>query len=639
VTSEVREGAGRRGREGRHPGPHRQVGENEPGRPWWQVVCLTGVDYFSTIGYQPGIAFLAAGVVSPLATIVLILVTLFGALPVYRRVAAESPRGEGSLAMLEHILSWWSGKVLVLVLLGFAATDFLITMTLSAADASTHLLENSYAPHFLHGHQFLVTLVLLAALAAVFLRGFSEAIGIAVVLVAVYLTLNAVVVGDALVHVATGPVHVTDWWSTLTREHAGTLAVIGVALASFPRLALGLSGFETGVLVMPQVDAGAGSAGERLARRITRTRRLLGTAAGIMAVLLLTSSFVTAVLIPAREFQPGGAANGRALAYLAHLYLGDGFGTAYDVSTIAILWFAGASAMAGLLNLVPRYLPRYGMAPAWALASRPLVLVFAAIAFLVTWIFDAGVDAQAGAYATGVLVLITSAAYAVTLSAYRRRDRRTWAYAVITLVFVVTTAANMVERPDGLKIAGCFIAAILIVSLISRVSRSFELRTTSVTFDETAAGFLRAAARGGVINVIANEPNARDQHEYLEKWREEREVNRIPGDQPTVFLEVSVADASEFESGLEVRGEDRFGFQVLTVSSAAVANGVAAISLAMRDQFGLIPHLYFDWTEGSPLVHFLRFILWGYGEVAPVTREVLRRAEPDRSRRPHVHVG
>jgi hypothetical protein len=432
---------------------------------------------------------------------------------VYRRVAAESPRGEGSLAMLERILSWWSGKILVLVLLGFAATDFLITMTLSAADASVHLLENAYA-HFLHGHQLAVTLVLLGALAAVFLRGFSEAIGIAVALVAVYLVLNAVVVGDALVHVATGSAHVTSWWSALTQEHSSALAVIGVALVAFPKLALGLSGFETGVLVMPQVTGGTGTEDERLARRIAGTRRLLAVAAGIMAVLLLTSSFATAVLIPAREFQPGGGANGRALAYLAHLYLGNGFGTAYDISTIAILWFAGASAMAGLLNLVPRYLPRYGMAPAWALAARPLVLVFAAVAFLVTWAFDADVDAQAGAYATGVLVLITSAAYAVTLSARRRRDRMAWAYALITLIFAVTTVANMVERPDGLKIAGCFIAAILIVSLVSRVGRSYELRATGVTFDEAAARVLRAAAEAGVVNIIANEPDERDQQEY-----------------------------------------------------------------------------------------------------------------------------
>jgi hypothetical protein len=176
------------------------------------------------------------------------------------------------------------------------------------------------------------------------------------------------------------------------------------------------------------------------------------------------------------------------------------------------------------------------------------------------------------------------------------------------------------------------------VSLVSRVLRSYELRATGVTFEETAAGFLRAAIPAGVINVIANEPNERDQQEYLAKWQEEREINRVPNDQPTVFLEVSVADASEFEADLEIRGEERFGYQVLTVSSTAVANGIAAICLAMRDQFGLVPHVYFDWTEGNPLVHFLRFILWGSGEVAPVTREVLRRAEPDRSRRPHVHV-
>ena len=200
----------------------------------------------------------------------------------------------------------------------------------------------------------------------------------------------------------------------------------------------------------------------------------------------------------------------------------------------------------------------------------------------------------------------------------------------------MTTVANMVERPDGLKIAGCFIAAVLIVSLVSRVMRAYELRATGITFDETATGFLRAAAPAGVINVIANEP---DEREYRAKWQEERDVSRVPEDEPAVFLEASVADASEFEADLEIRGEERFGNKVLTVSSAAVPNGIAAICLAMRDEFGLIPHVYFDWAEGSPLMQFLRFILWGAGEVAPVTREILRRAESDRSRIPDVHVG
>ena len=131
-----------------------------------------------------------------------------------------------------------------------------------------------------------------------------------------------------------------------------------------------------------------------------------------------------------------------------------------------------------------------------------------------------------------------------------------------------------------------------------------------------------------MVTIIANEPDERDQQEYLDRWREEREANRIPDDQPTAFLEVSVAGASESESDLEVRGEERFGHQVLTVSSTAVANGIAAICLAVRDQSGLVPHVYVDWTEGSPLARFLRLILRGSGEVAAVTREVLRLTGP-----------
>ncbi|WP_407835818.1 APC family permease [Streptomyces sp. DSM 116496] len=610
------------------------------GRPWWRVMCLTGLDYFSTLGYQPGIAALAAGLLSPLATIVLVLLTLFGALPVYRRVAEESPHGEGSIAMLEKLLSFWKGKLFVLTLLGFAATDFLITITLSAADATAHLVENPHLTSTLHGHEVLITLIMIALLGAVFLKGFSEAIGVAVVLVATYLGLNVVVVAVGLWNVMSEPHVVTDWTTALTTEHGNPFMMIAIALIVFPKLALGLSGFETGVAVMPHVKGDPEDTEAKPAGRIRGAKKLLTTAAIIMSVFLICSSFITTLLIPADQFKPGGEANGRALAYLAHEYLGSAFGTVYDISTIMILWFAGSSAMAGLLNLMPRYLPRYGMAPHWARALRPMVIVFTLVAFLVTWIFNADVDAQGGAYATGVLVLITSAAVAVTIAA-RRAGERGWtiAFGVISAVFIYTTAVNVVERPDGVKIGACFIAGIMALSLLSRLARVFELRVTDVELDDMAQRFIRDTSNR-TIRFIANEPDNRDLDEYRQKKEQIRADNDIPTGDDVMFVEVTVLDASEFESGMRVRGEVLHGrYRVLTLESSSIPNALAAFLLHVRDETGQRPHIYFEWTEGNPMANFLRFFLFGQGEVAPVTREVIREAEPDRARRPHVHAG
>jgi len=596
-------------------------------------MCLTGVDYFSTLGYQPGIAFLAAGFLSPIATGVLVVVTLTCALPVYRRVAGLSPHGQGSISILEERLPRWRGKGAVLVLLGFAATDFVITMTLSAADATAHILENPFTPSWMD-HRLAVTVALLAALGGVFLKGFKEAIWLAVTIVFAYLILNAIVVGAGLWHIATHPATLTYWRDGLFRQQPNYLMMFAASLLLFPRLALGLSGFETGVAVMPLVRGDGATDEARLQSRITRTRRLLLTAALIMSVMLITSAMVTTILIPPHAFEPGGEANGRALAYIAHRDFGETFGTIYDLSTITILWFAGASAMAGLLNLIPRYLPRYGMAPEWARATRPVVLLITAITFLVTWIFDADVDAQGGAYATGVLVLMTSAAFAATISGPRRRAL----FAGITAVFIYTTIANIVERPEGIKIAAWFIAGIVGASLFSRVMRSTELRAQGVTYDDFAEVFIRAAA-GQPVRIIANRPDTGQASEYAAKLREATGTHHLPPDARVIFIEIHPGDASDFADVLHVRGKQVGGFQVLSVVSPAIPNAIAALLLSLRDRTGAIPHAYFGWTEGNPIAYLLKFLAFGEGDTAPVTREVLRQAEPDPDRRPRIHVG
>ncbi len=295
--------------------------------------------------------------------------------------------------------------------------------------------------------------------------------------------------------------------------------------------------------------------------------------------------------------------------------------------------------MAGLLNLVPRYLPRYGMAPRWARAVRPLVFVFTAIAFAVTLWFEASVDAQGGAYATGVLVLISSASVAVTLSARRSRRRRaTVLFGLVSAVFVYTTVANILERPDGLRIGALFILAILAVSFVSRGRRAFELRGAGITFDEEAEQFLAGAARCGTVRLVAHDPTDDGADAYRDKVVRIRRDNDIPKWAPLIFVEVLVTDASDFETALHVRGEERFGHRILTVRGSVVANTIAEVLLAVRDRTGLVPHVYFTWTEGNPLLNLLRFLFVGAGENAPVTREVLREAEQEPEHRPKVHV-
>jgi hypothetical protein len=520
-----------------------------------------------------------------------------------------------------------------LCLLGFAATDFVITITLSAADATEHIVKNPFVPAWMD-HQLGVTLLLVAALGAVFLKGFKEAIWVAVFLVIAYLLVNAVVVGYELVELMTHPSALSDWKRNLFTQEPNPVMMLATALILFPKLALGLSGFETGVAVMPLVRGEGADPEAMLRSRIENTRKLLRGAAATMSVLLIGSAVVTTAMIPAEALRAGGTADGRALAFLAHRDFGEVFGSVYDLSTIAILWFAGASAMAGLLNLVPQYLPRYGMAPDWARARRPLVMLITVICFLVTVIFDADVNKQGGAYATGVLMLMTSAAVAVTIALPRRRVY----FTAIAVVFIYTTVLNVFERPEGIQIAAWFIAAIIISSLVSRIVRSTEHRIEGLRYDDVANGFINEAAARQAVRIIASRPNGASPEEYARKLASAIASHHLP-DEPVMFLEVRPGDASEFADVLEVQGVEVGGYRILRCSSPAIPNAIAGLLLDLRERTGTIPHAYFGWTEGNPLTYVLKFLAFGEGDTAPVCREVLRKAEPDPEKRPRVHIG
>ena len=656
--------------------------------PWWKVMCLTGVDYFSTLSYLPAIAALAAGALSPLATLLIVILTVCGMLPMYRRVAQASPHGQGSVAMLEKLLPFWRGKLFVLILLGFVATSWIITITLSSADATVHLLENPRAPQFLEGQQLPVTIGMLLLLGGVFLLGFTEAVAVAIPVVALFLALNAVVIGVGIYDVVATPGVMNDWTTALTSSSGGLGGLILPALLAFPLLVLGLSGFETGVSMMPLVASTGATPAERMASRVKNTRRLLTFAAAIMSVYLLGSSLVTTLLIPAAEFQEGGAANGRALAYLAHERFGEGFGTIYDISSILILWFAGASAMAGLINIVPRYLPSYGMAPEWSRAIRPVVLVYTGVSIVITIAFKADVNAQAGAYATGVLAMMVSAAAAVAISCWRAagkgsptepsptggppypsparqngdatagrlpgetRDRQrsprsparsrlpAVAYSFLTLVLLYALVENILEKPDGLMISLLFIGGIIAISLVSRVTRTTELRADHIVFDDEARRFIRDTLEyDGRINLIAHKPTSTGTWAYADKEATQRRINPVPGLADVIFLEIEINDPSGFSDTLYVRGEEAGGHRILRAQSPAAPNALAAILFALRDATGVMPQAYFEWSEGNPLTHLMRYLLLGQGDTPPVVREIIRQNEPNPLRRPGVHVG
>ncbi len=595
--------------------------------PWYLVLWLTGVDYFSTLGYQPGIALLAAGALAFPATGVLVLVTLLGAVPIYSEVAARSYAGQGSIALLENLFTGWKSKIFVLVLLGFAGTDFVITMTLSAADAATHAVKNPYLHRFLGFHHIDVTLALLELLAIVFIAGFQEAIIVVSATTIPYIALNVWVLVYALGVVWHRPELVVHWERALHVRGDWTAIFIASAFV-FPKLALGLSGFETGVSVMPLVagdkeDDRRPFPAEAPRGRIRNTRKLLISAAAIMSVLLLLSSFVTTLLIPESAYQEGGPASGRAIAYLAHELLGNSFGSLYDLSTILVLWLAGASAMTGLLNLIPRYLPRFGMAPPWVAYRRPLVLLLLAIDVVVTLIFNASVERQGSAYATGVLVLMLSAAVAVTIALWSETSRerplsylRAGYYALVSLVFAYTLVVNVFERPDGVIIASCFILLLLLLSGVSRYWRATEMRVSEFDFVDAASEHLWNSIRGKKVNLV---PHHADDAQYRMHLKE-KILRHFKLEGPMAFLYVQLLDnRSEFYSYLRVRvtreGED---YVIEASGATAIATTIAFLTDELNPRSVIL-----GLTRRNVMKQSLSFVLWGEGEVGLLVYSVL----------------
>jgi hypothetical protein len=585
----------------------------------------------------------------------------------YAHVASASPHGQGSIAMLERLVRGWTGKVLVIALLGFAATDFVITKTLSAADAAEHLLHNPLwqdAPQWVRDwtedqQRLGLTMLLLIILGASFLRGFKEVIGLAAVIVGVYLALNLLVIGSALAYLAFHPQHLTDWVSNLSegRWHIAEPAlsgtswgvIVALSLLYFPKLALGLSGFETGVAVMPLIKGDDDDDKHNPIGRIRNTRKLLATAAIVMSVYLLCSSLVVATLIPPNDLREPGPAANRALAFIAHgesphainpWLFGEVFGTVYDISTVIILSFAGLSAMAGLLNLVPQYLPRYGMAPEWARAVRPLVPLFTLINLLVTWLFDADVVAQGGAYATGVLVLMSSACVATVIDHWRAGSgiwikRMPWYFLLVACVFIYTTALNMVERPDGIKIASWFVLAIIVASFISRILRSTELRFRFFEFADLESKFLWDSLKHFEFPALV--PHRPGRRGLDAKEAQIRERHRP--DVPIVFIEAELGDPSEFHQSPLLEVKDEGGRFIISVTRcASTAHAIAVIALECSKS-GTPPEIHFGWSDENPLAAAIGFFLFGEGNVPWRVRELLCKAEADPSRRPDVFIG
>jgi hypothetical protein len=663
-----------------------------PSRPlafaWPLVLCLVGLDYFSSLAYLPSIAVEAAGPLAPVAVLAVVAATLLAALPVYWYVVGRSPHGHGATGLLETLVRGWFGKALILVLLGFIGTDFVLTRSLSTADAATHLIRNPFwksdvewflnykstVHDWLHPslrdwflnlwtEQVLVTVVLAvvgfgfyALIRGVFTRWFMR---FAAVVVVLYLLLTGLILVSGGLYFLNHPELVRHWWEADVPGHLAAsyeqpwplAKALGLlVLVTFPRTALALSGFELSLASAPLVRGDGGDDPECPRGRIRNTRKLLLAAACVMSLFVAASVLNVALLIPGPDATGDGPASHRALAYLAHGGRGDlgplfgpAFGTLYDLSTILILLLAGASATIGFRDVAPHYLARFGMQLEWARKANVVQHLFNVVILVVTVVFRASVSSQQWAYATSVLVLLSGASVAATLD-LRRRFRGSWLrplvltpFLLYSLFFLWNAALTTVLNPSGLGIALSFVWVVFVTAFASRWWRSKELRFDGFTFADE-----QSRARWEEICQLEFQvlvPHRAGLHSLADKEREIRHKHRVGPDVPIIYIEAEVGDPSDFLNAPLLRVDHEDGREVLRVSRcASVAHVLAAMALEFR-KVGKPPELIFGWSNENPLAANLHFLLMGEGNVPWMVHELVRHAEPDPARQPRVVIG
>jgi len=681
---------------------------NEPRRPgavfatnpWPLVLCLVGVDYFSTLAYLPSIAAEAVGAnvaLAPVAAGAVVVSTFLLALPVYWYVVGRSPDGRGATGLLEDSTPGWRGKLIVLTLLGFAAADFVITRSLSLADAAIHLIHNPHGQQLLShlpvieiseeqsvwrpfalllnrlsDPQVVITLGLAVtsfSLWQILKRGVTRRmLLVTAAAVTCYLVLSAIVIGSAAYYIAQQPDLWHAWTAALFSEPnspAGDTTAPGnawlwawarVALWSFPQMALGLSGFEMFVNVVPRVSSGVDDTSEKQAGRVRNTRKLMFTAAAIMALYLVSAVVVTTLLVPHNKLMSHGAAAHRALAYLAHgspladgaasasPIFGEAFGDLYDLSTAFILCLAGVSVTLSLQSLLPHYLNRLGMDITWAGNSGVIMHVLNVIILLVTVVFRASPSLQQWAYATSVLVLLTGAALATAKDVNRRAHTTFKRAALLVLAataggfFLTMTGLTVLINHSGLVIALAFVLAIVVCSFVSRWIRCTELRFEGFEFvDDHSQTRWQELHRAGPKVLVPHRPGLTTLAERCQALQQEY---RLDPATPVIFIEVMLGDTSNFYQKPVVKIERECDLEVIRVSQCvSVSHVLAAICLELGRDNQFPPEIIFGWSHEQPLAANLNFLLLGEGNIPWMVKELVRKAVPDATRQPRVRIG